>query len=279
MLLWSTVATSFELSLGRVSTVQLLVGSIASSFLFLLVVTLTTSWRELLRHATWSGLLRSAGLAVVNPLLYYVVLFAAYDRLPGHQALILNYSWPVFLAILAGPILGDRPGIRTLIGMVISFGGVIIVYIRRLGGASTDPVGVALALGSSILWAIFWPLNAADKRPALVKLTFGFAFGTVYALVLAVLTSSAPLPSPSSIPLVAYVGLAEMGLSFLLWLRGLERSSHPGSLASLAYAAPFLSLILLRTVMGEEITALSIVGLVLIIGGIVLGRTSAARQT
>jgi drug/metabolite transporter (DMT)-like permease len=38
--------------------------------------------------------LLSAGLGFMNPFLYYVLLFRAYDLLPAQQAQPLNYTWP-----------------------------------------------------------------------------------------------------------------------------------------------------------------------------------------
>ena len=39
----------------------------------------------------------AAGL--INPCIYYLLLFQAYDRLLAQQALALNYTWPIVLVI------------------------------------------------------------------------------------------------------------------------------------------------------------------------------------
>jgi hypothetical protein len=111
-------------------------------------------------------LLRAAALGVLNPFLYYLVLFAAYDRLPGQIAMALNYAWPVVLALLAVPLLGQPLTRPQLLAIGLSFvGAVVIVMGGRFGfDGGLDPMGVALALGSTLVWALFW-LAECPRRP------------------------------------------------------------------------------------------------------------------
>ncbi|NIO42765.1 MAG: EamA family transporter, partial [Burkholderiales bacterium] len=83
VLLWSTVASAFKLSLRHLDPLQLLlyanVVSIATLFAVLAVqkkVYLLTQYRR-------RDFLRCAMLGFLNPFLYYVVLFKAYDLLPA----------------------------------------------------------------------------------------------------------------------------------------------------------------------------------------------------
>lgn len=273
ILLWSTTATAFELSLDKLTTVQLMAGATVVSAVFFGVVSAVskrTSVRDLLGRR---NLLRSAVLGLLNPLLYYVLLFGAYTRLPGHHALIFNYTWPLFLALLAGPILGKRPGPRVAAGLLVSFAGVVVMYVQNREAAEADPLGMALALASAVVWAVAWLITMSDRRPAVSKLFGAFCFGSVYAVIAVLVTGSFRSFSPAGIPNVVYVALAEMGLSFLLWLRGLEKSANPGATGNLAYAAPFLSLLALRLVIREQISVFALLGLVLIVGGIIIGKT------
>ena len=54
----------------------------------------------LLRRYSGAALVRAAALGFLNPFLYYVVLFKAYDLLPAQEAQPLNYTWAITLAIL-----------------------------------------------------------------------------------------------------------------------------------------------------------------------------------
>ena len=67
--------------------------------------------------------LRSAALGFLNPFLYYLVLFEAYDRLPAQEAQPLNYMWPIVVVILSAPLLKQPIGRVSLAGIAVSFFG------------------------------------------------------------------------------------------------------------------------------------------------------------
>ena len=88
--LWSTVATAFKLSLAHVSPLLLVTVASITSWIFLGALMLVTGqWREL-AGLTRIKVLRLLLLGLLNPALYYFVLFAAYDRLPAQEAMALN---------------------------------------------------------------------------------------------------------------------------------------------------------------------------------------------
>jgi drug/metabolite transporter (DMT)-like permease len=221
-----------------------------------------------------AALLRGLALGVLNPFLYYLVLFAAYDRLPGQIAMALNYAWPLVLALLAVPLLGQPLTRAQGVAIALSFlGAVIIVTGGQLGlEGGLDPVGVLLALGSTVLWALFWLWNARDGADPVVKLFLGFTTGLILALAAAPWLGGADwwdlLPPAAAWPALIYVGLFEMGLTFVLWLTALQRARHAARLGHLVYLAPFLSLGFLHLFLGEPLLPATFAGLALIIGSL-----------
>lgn len=61
-----------------------------------------------------------------------------------------------------------------------------------------------------------------------------------------------------------------MGVTFLLWYRAVEGDMAFAS--SIAYLVPFLSLFFISLIVGEKIAFSTILGLVLIVTGIVIGK-------
>ncbi len=61
-----------------------------------------------------------------------------------------------------------------------------------------------------------------------------------------------------------------MGLTYLLWYRAIEGDVAFAS--NLAYLVPFLSLLFISVIVGETIALATIIGLVLIVSGIIIGR-------
>jgi drug/metabolite transporter (DMT)-like permease len=273
VLLWSTVATAFKLSLRYVSELQLLAGSSAVSFAALLSIAIIQGKARQL----WPDrpqLLRAAGLGLLNPFLYYVVLFRAYALLPAQEAQVLNYTWAITLSVLSVPMLGHRLGRRDLLAILISYGGVATIATRGelLALRFHDAVGVGLALGSTVIWALYWLLNARDDRDPVVGLAQNFAFGLVYSLAAVVLLSPSPIAVGGMYGLAGcvYVGLFEMGLTFVLWLHALRRTAQASRISTLIFLSPPLSLLFIRSVVGEPILPSTIVGLVFVLAGVLL---------
>ncbi|NJE04058.1 DMT family transporter [Thermococcus sp. MV11] len=265
VLLWSTVASAFKLSLHYMSPLHLLLyASLTSLLIFGLLYARDFSPRR--------DNLRSAYLGLVNPLLYYTVLFSAYDRLPAQEAQALNYTWPLMLVLLSIPLLGKKPGARTMAGLFLGFLGALVVATKGdLGGLNfTDPAGVALGIGSAVIWASYWLLNLRDERPPVEKMFWNFLFGFAYVSIVAVATGNLTVPPVEGLAGAVYVGLFEMGVTFLLWYRAVEGDMAFAS--NLAYLVPFLSLFLISIVVGESIAPATVAGLAMIVGGIVLGR-------
>ena len=75
----------------------------------------------------------------------------------------------------------------------------------------------------------------------------------------------------------AWVGLVEMGVTFLLWQQALRRTAHAGRVAQLIFLSPFISLVLIDQVLGEQVHGSSLVGLAGIVAGLLIaGRPRAA---
>jgi len=222
----------------------------------------------------------SAGLGFFYPLVYYLLLFGAYGRLPAQQAQPLNYTWPILFALLSVPFLGRSLSRGAVYGLLVSFIGVVTVSTRgdlfSLG--KLNLTGALMALSSGLVWALYWILNLKDQRDPLVKLTSGFFFGVAYVCVLVLLFPSPFSSLKASVYGAIYVGLFEMGLTFVFWLKALETDHQEVLIGNLAYLSPFLSLIFIHFVVGEEIHLSSLVGLALIVCGIAIQTAVSGRS-
>ena len=168
---------------------------------------------------------------------------------------------------------------------MVSFLGVLVIATRGdlLAFRVSDPLGTALAVGSALIWATFWLTNVRDDRDEVVKLLLNFVFGLVFVAIAALALAGPPPLDLRGIGGSAYAGVFEMGVTFVLWMRALSLSRTTAQVSNLVYLAPFLSLVLINIVVGETIRPASVIGLLLIIGGIVLRRfdrtTAAARPS
>lgn len=69
-----------------------------------------------------------------------------------------------------------------------------------------------------------------------------------------------------------------MGVTFILWLKALEKSERTSQVSMLIYLSPFISFMIIHLTVGEEITASTIIGTVLLITGILVGNTEKVGE-
>ena len=278
--LWSTVASAFKLSLRWLDPLQLLLYANAVSVVVLASVLAVQGRLHRVLHYDRRDLLRLAGLGMLNPFLYYVVLFRAYDLLPAQQAQPLNYTWAITLALLSVPLLGQRLETKALAALLVSYLGVVIIategHVLALQFSSVS--GVLLALGSTVIWALYWIYKTRDGGDPVAGLFVGFCFSLPLVVVTTAIFSRVMPDAWPGLLGAAYVGTFEMGLTFVLWLQALKRSSTTAKVGNLIFLSPFLSLVFIHFLLGETIVPATYIGLVFIVLGNVIQQWPARRN-
>jgi drug/metabolite transporter (DMT)-like permease len=274
------VASAFKLSLRYLTFAELLLyASLASVFV---LTAMLLAGGKLAELKTWPRreFLRSALLGFLNPFLYYLVLFKAYSLLPAQEAQPLNFTWPIVLVVLSIVILGQAVRYMTLLAMAISLLGVLVIATRGnvLDWQITNGLGVILALSSTVIWALYWLYGIKDNRDPIVRLCLNFAFGTVFVTVYMLLLEPWRMPPIEGLAGAFYVGLFEMGITFVLWLKALKLSRTTAEVSNLIYLSPFLSLLVIHVAVGEPIYPSTVIGLGLIVSGILLQQFSLRQR-
>ena len=278
--LWSTVATAFKLSLRHLPVPQLLFLSGIVSVAALAVLLAVQGKLGLLLRLSRRELAHSMLLGFLNPFAYYLVLFTAYDLLPAQEAQPLNYTWAITLSLLSVPLLGHRLSRADCLALLISYCGVYVISTRGDLTALdfSEPVGVALALGSTVIWALYWILNTRDTMDAGCRLLLNFFFGTLFLALVLPLWQGLPAWTPSGWGGAVYIGLFEMSLPFFLWSLAMKKTASAARIGIFIYLSPFLSLFFIHRYVGETILGSTIVGLVLIVLGIGLQQVTVLRE-
>ncbi len=276
ILLWSTIASAFKLTLRYLDFLQLILYATAVAIVILFSILLLQNKVTQIKQLSLKDYINSAFLGFLNPFLYYAVLLKAYTLLPAQEAGTLNYTWPVMLVLLSIPLLKQKIGFTSIFAIMVSFFGVVIVGTR--GDLTSlkfnNPFGVSLAVSSSVVWALFWIFNMKDKRDDVVKLFINFVFGFFYLLIANVLFNKLVLPEIKGIIGIMYIGLFELGITYVLWLKALKYSETTAKVGNLIFLSPFLSLFFINIFVGEKILFSTVTGLVFIVGGILLQQYS-----
>ena len=274
VMLWSTVATAFSLSLQYLTPLQLVTLATVISWCFFAIRLSAPERRSALRVT--SSKARATGLLVgwLNPGIYYLVLFAAYDRLPAQEAMAINYSWGITLALLAAPLLRQHLSAGALLAACISYGGILVIATRGapLSLDFAQPLGVGLALLSTVLWSLYWVINTRLSLDPEVNLFLNFS-GALPLLLALLWWSNTPFPTLwQGWAGGLYVGLFEMGIAFVLWMGAMKATTSTLRISSLIFLSPPLSLVLIWMIAGEPVKAYTLIGLVLILFGLWLQR-------
>jgi drug/metabolite transporter (DMT)-like permease len=262
VLFWSTVATAFKIALRNLNYIQLL---LIANFTALLVYTLILLFRGKKGHfftVSRKEIALSAFQGFLNPFAYYLVLFKAYSILPAQIAQPVNFIWPVVLMLLSAPLL-KQPLRLSGVLILSSQGNISHFHVN-------EPIGIALALSSSLIWSFFWIINLRDKRDDIVKLFMSSLFSMVYICILALWTGNLTTLGAKPVYAAIYIGLFEMGITFVVWLRALQLSETTGRISNFVYLTPFISLIFIHVILKERLYFTSVIGLCLIIGGILV---------
>ncbi|CDN30371.1 Permease of the drug/metabolite transporter (DMT) superfamily [Mucinivorans hirudinis] len=268
VLCWSTVATAFKIALAEMSYAKLLLlASFTALIIFLIDVIRKNSFRQITRKNAG----KFAALGLLNPFLYYLVLFKAYSLLPAQVAQPLNYLWQIVLLLLSIPLLGTKVSKKQIVWFVVCFVGIVFISLQGslTGFAESSIFGIILALSSAFIWALYWIFNnkTEPQTDSSLKLFVAFAFGFLFLLAYCALFDDLQLPSIKGVTSAVYVGVFEMGITFILWARALALSTNRAAVISLTYLSPVLSLVLIFFVLGEILYWTTLVGFGLIILG------------
>ncbi len=272
VLLWSTVASAFKLSLRYLEPIQLLLYATATSGLTLFLILALQGPLRLLRSVNSKVMLRAGLLGMLNPLLYYLVLFEAYDLLPAQEAQALNYTWAITLSLLSVPLLGQKLSVQELGAIMLAYLGVLFIATHGdlLALEFSNTTGVLLALGSTLIWSFYWLANTRSSIDPVLGLFLNFTFALPLVALIAWFTGNLAWPPINGLAGAIYVGMFEMGIAFVTWLQAMKLTSSTARLATLIYISPFISLVLIHHLVGESIHWSSIAGLGLIVTGALL---------
>lgn len=177
--------------------------------------------------------------------------------LTASEAAILAYTMPVWAALFAWPILGEKPGPRRIAGLVLGFSSILILFAGRgveLGLAKLP--GLLFILASALLFALGAVLS--KRRPLVLHpitaLAWQMAIGCIPMAFMAPLLESFR-PELVSGPVWFWFGwfmVFSMGMSYLTWFGALARL--PASTAAIGtLLAPVLSVLGAGLILGEPL--------------------------
>ncbi len=192
---------------------------------------------------------------------------------------------PIWSALIAGLFLGERFGLAKSFGLVAGFAGAVVVVTRgRLGTESLAlPAtrGDLLILASTLNWAIYTTLgHGTIRRLGSLRATTGAMFLGWLMLAPLFLQGAGwqeyPRLSAAGVAAVLFLGLGASGLGYLFWYGALQRI-ETARVAAFLYIEPLVTLAASMAVLGEEVHAATVVGGLMVLGGVALVQRAPSR--
>ncbi|MEQ5092944.1 EamA family transporter [Proteus terrae] len=231
--------------------------------------------RQLPQGIWW---LRVIILGILNFSLFWWLLFISAYRLPGGVAATVGAVQPLIVLFLSRWLLQTR---LSWLSISAALGGIFGVAILILTpNAALDPIGIIAGLGGAFSMATGTVLSRR-WQPPVTPLTFTawqLTAGGAVLLPFALLFESA-LPSLTGINFLglAYLTLIGGALTYIFWFRGLALLG-PSSVASLGFLSPLSAVILGWALLGQQLTSLQILGMIVILLSIWANQQSEKRE-
>ncbi len=200
-----------------------------------------------------------------------VLLVAATKATTAANAILLQYTAPVFVFLLGIPLVGERPGWADWAGLVLTMAGVGWIF-AGVGAADTAGVVLGLASGLSFGMLILLQRRYRDKDPFWV-------LGSNNALVVLLLLpwlGPEPAATTGDLALMLLMGVVQLGIPYLLFFMALQRvSAREGALITLL--EPLLNPIWVAMVVGEVPGSSTQIGGAVVLLGVVVRYALAGR--
>jgi drug/metabolite transporter (DMT)-like permease len=190
---------------------------------------------------------------------------------------------PIFILLLARPLLGERIGTRTWLGVAVSFAGVVTIATQGRPAALITlafNVGDLMALASMAMWAaytVFLRLRR-DSLPTAQFLAVVCAFGAIYMapwVAWEAARGARLLLSPAGAAAVAYSAIGSLLLAYAGWSYVVRRLGASRAGVSM-HLMPALGVLLSAFLLDEYPSGYHFAGIALILAGVTLA--SQARR-
>jgi drug/metabolite transporter (DMT)-like permease len=167
-----------------------------------------------------------------------------------------------------------------LIATLVCYAGVIVLSYRNdtTSGSEISYLGVFLAISCTIIWALYWIYNVRSQQDPIIAIFLNFLFSIPFIAIACSIFSSFEIMDLKGLYGVVWIGCFEFGFAFITWITALRLAKNTNHVTNLIFLTPFISLIFIHTILGEEIHQQTYAGFVLIMIGIVIQKYTEFKE-
>ncbi len=188
------------------------------------------------------------------------------------NAIVLQFTAPVFVILLMALLYGSRPNRADLLTCAAVLLGVVLFFIDGIRAGNL--AGNLVAILSGLCYAGVFMMNTGKGADALSSSFWGQLAAGVLLTPLCFRETDFSAPTLLS---VLALGVIQVGGAYILFSLGIRRTP-PVTASLITGLEPILNPIWVMLFYGEPFTVLSAVGAVIVVGSIVLYNVWNARQ-
>jgi len=270
-LLWGSSAAAGKLMLRDVSNLQLLLLASSVATVALFVIALIQKKIHIVKQYKLRDYKNFALLGLFGIVFYYSFYFAGLSIAPAQEVFIVNYTYPIWIVLLASIVLKEKFTLRKAAALLISFAGVCVV-VTKGDFTSLDPTnlkGDLFALTGGVAYGVFSVLGKKHNYDKVLSMFFSYLFASVIIAIVVLVFDSFPGITPRLCLGALWIGIAVMALGFVFWFLALQLGDT-AKMSNMLFLTPFLSLLYISLLTDEKIHPTSIAGLAVIVAGIII---------
>jgi len=158
--------------------------------------------------------------------LFYLVIWNvastyAAVMIPSGQAAVLGFTMPLWSALIAWAVLGERLNARLTLAVVLGGIGVGLLMVPSFQTYAAAPLGFAIGLSSAIGWAIGTLIlkRGNVQVPVLVLTGWQLVLGSIPISIVALAIADTPwfMPSWQSVAVITWIMLIPMCIGNVCW--------------------------------------------------------------
>ncbi|MGK7376611.1 DMT family transporter [Planococcus sp. 1R117A] len=265
-MLWGTTGTAQSFLDGTAH--PLTIGALRLSIGgFTLLAFVLWTKKLMFRSIPWKAVFLSAAtMALFQPLFFSSV------QLTGIAigTVVAIGSAPVFSGILEWAVLRKKPDRVWAMATGLAIVGCLLLFADK-DAPAVNPMGILLALSAGLSFAAYALISkkVLERMDAVPSVAVIFSLSALYLMPFLFFFDLSYIAAPENLGVILYLGLGATSLSYILFSSGLKIIPS-SSAVTLSLAEPMTAALLGVFIVGEVLTGIAWLGVLLLLGGILV---------
>lgn len=187
-------------------------------------------------------------------------------------------SAPIFSGLIEWQFLKMKPSRAWVLATTLSVIGCGLLFLNK-DSLTVNPLGVTLSLIAGFVFAIYTIVSKSllSKVEAIPAVAMTFSMSALMLMPFLFIFDSSWVTEPSNVWTILYLGFMTTSVAYILYLFGLQKVPS-SSAVTLSLGEPLTAAVLSVFIVGEVLSPVSWVGVLLLLGGIIVLTFSGRRK-